>query len=106
MKTLSALKVRRKFGGALDRVTNRRIPVTICRTNKPLAILIPADEYKSKSSGREHRLRLTADHIAEWKSRHHKKRHGLDSTRLLRKTRESGDGGGCLSEPAGCNIGQ
>jgi hypothetical protein len=25
---------------------------------------------------------------------------------LLRKTRESGDGGGCLSEPAGCNIGQ
>ena len=88
MKTLSALEVRKKFGSVLDLVNTKRVPVTICRANKPLAVLIPADEYKSKHSGREHRLRLTAEHIAEWKRRHQIKLRGIDTTKLLRQSRE------------------
>jgi prevent-host-death family protein len=42
MKSLSALEVRKKFGGVLDMVTKDRVPVTICRANKPLAVLVPA----------------------------------------------------------------
>ena len=87
MKTLSALEVRKKFGAVLDMVTKDRVPVTICRANKPLAVLVPAEDYQSENSGRGQRLRLAAEKIAEWKSRHAKKLKGIDTTKLLRQSR-------------------
>ena len=88
MKTMSALDVRKKFGSVLDLVAKKRIPVTISRANKPLAILVPADEYKARNTGRESRLRLATEKIAEWKKLHSQKLKGIDVVRLLRQSRE------------------
>jgi len=87
MKTVSALEMRKKFGSVLDLVTRKGIPVTICRADKPLAVLVPIEDYRSKSLGREHRLRLAAERIDEWKKRHAKKLKGLDVTKMLRESR-------------------
>jgi len=87
MKTVSALEMRKKFGSVLDMVTNQGIPVTICRADKPLAVLVPIEDYRSKSLGREHRLRRAAERIDEWKKRHAKKLKGLDVTKILRESR-------------------
>jgi prevent-host-death family protein len=76
MKTVSALEMRKKFGSVLDLVTKKGIPVTICRANKPLAVLVPIEDY-----------RLVADRIDEWKTRHAKKLKGLDVTKMLRQSR-------------------
>ncbi len=88
MKTMSALEVRKRFGSVLDLVAKKRIPVTISRANRPLAVLVPADEYQARNSGRESRLRLTAEKIAEWKKLHARKLKGIDVVRLLRESRE------------------
>ncbi|MGH7872437.1 MAG: type II toxin-antitoxin system Phd/YefM family antitoxin [Candidatus Binatia bacterium] len=83
---ISALEMRKKFGSVLELVTKQGIPVTICRAGKPLAVLVPIEDYQSKNFGREHRLRL-AKRINEWKKRHTKKLKGLDVTRMLRASR-------------------
>ena len=87
MKTVSALEMRKKFGSVLDLVTKKGIPVTICRADKPLAVLVPIEDYRSKNLGREHRLRFAAERIDEWKKRHAKKLKGLDVTKMLRESR-------------------
>jgi prevent-host-death family protein len=89
MKTMSALEVRKKFGSVLDLVSKKRIPVTICRANKPLAVLVPAQDYKARNSGRETHLRLAADKIVEWKRLHAQKLKGVDAIKLLRESREA-----------------
>ena len=88
MKTLSAIEVRQKFGSILDMVSKKRIPVTICRANKPLAVLVPAEDYLSRNMGRESRLRLAAERIAEWKNLHAGKLRGVNSLQLLRASRQ------------------
>lgn len=87
MKTVSALEMRKKFGSVLDLVSKKGIAVTICRADKPLAVLVPIEDYRSKSLGREHGLRLAAERINEWKKRHAKKLKGLDVTKMLRESR-------------------
>jgi prevent-host-death family protein len=84
MKTISALEVRKQFGRVLDMV----IPVTISRANKPLAVLVPAQDYKARNTGRETRLRLAAERIVEWKRLHAEKLTGLNAVKLLRESRE------------------
>ncbi len=88
MKTMSALDVRKKFGSVLDLVAKKRIPVTISRANKPLAVIVPADEYQARNSGRVSRLRLTVEKIEEWKRLHAKKLKNVDVVKLLRESRE------------------
>lgn len=88
MKTMSALEVRKKFGSVLDMVSKKRIPVTISRANKPLAVLVPAQDYKATNAGRETRLRLAAEKIVEWKKLHAQKLKGVDAVKLLRESRE------------------
>jgi prevent-host-death family protein len=88
MKTMSALEVRKKFGSVLDMVSKKRIPVTISRANKPLAVLVPAQDYKARNSGRETRLRLAVNRIVEWKKLHAQKLKGVDAVKLLRESRE------------------
>lgn len=89
MKTMTALEVGKQFGSVLDLVNKKRVPVTTCRANKPLAVLVPAEEYDARSSGRETRLRLAVEKIAEWKKRHSRKLKGIDAVRLLREIRNS-----------------
>ena len=89
MKTMSALEVRKRFGSVLDLVSKKRVPVTISRANKPLAVLVPAQDYQKRSSGRETRLRLAVEKIAEWKKRHAQTLKGVDVVKLLRESREN-----------------
>ncbi len=88
MKTMSALEVRKKFGSVLDMVSKKRIPVTISRANKPLAVLVPAQDYKARNTGRETRLRLASEKILEWKKLHARKLKGVNAVKLLRESRE------------------
>ena len=91
MRHLPALTVRRKFGEVLDEVVATREPVTITRANRPLVVLVPADAYATAPTGgavREHRLRLAATRIAEWKARHAARLRGLDPVALIREARE------------------
>ena len=87
MKTVSVLEMRKKLGSVLDLVTKKGIPVTICRAEKPLAVLVPIEDYRSKSLRREHLLRLAAERIDEWKKLHAKKLKSLDITKMLRESR-------------------
>ena len=89
MKTMTALEVRKKFGSVLDLVSKKGVPVTISRANKPLAVLVPAQDYQAGASGRERRLRLAVENIAEWKKRHAEKLKGVDAVKLLRESREN-----------------
>jgi prevent-host-death family protein len=88
MKTMSALDVRKKFGSVLDLVAKKGIPVTISRANKPLAVLVPFEEYRGGTSGRLSRLRLTVEKIDEWKKLHRKKIKGIDVVKLIREDRD------------------
>lgn len=88
MKTMSALEVRKKFGSVLDMVSKKGIPVTISRANKPLAVLVPVQDYKARNAGRETRLRLAAEKIVEWKKTHAHKLKGVNAVKLLRESRD------------------
>ena len=88
MKTMSALEVRKKFGSVLDMVSKKGIPVTISRANKPLAVLVPVQDYNSRNAGRETRLRLAAERIVEWKKAHAQKLKGVNAVKLLRESRD------------------
>ena len=88
MKTMSALDVRKKFGSVLDLVAKKRIPVAISRASKPLAVLVPADEYRARNAGRASRLRLTVERIETWKKLRARKLGKLDAVKLLRESRE------------------
>ena len=87
MKTVSVLEMRKKLGSVLDLVTKKGIPVTICRADKPLAVLVPIEDYRSKSLRREYLLRLAAERIDEWKKLHAKKLKSLDIPKMLRESR-------------------
>jgi prevent-host-death family protein len=89
MKTLSAMEVRRKFGKVLDLVAKDREVITICRANKPLAVLVPADEFTGNKSVRAARLQRTVERIADWRRVHRQELAGLDPVRMLRESRES-----------------
>ena len=88
MKTLSAVEVRRRFGSVLDMVAHKRIPVTIARANKPLVVMVPADEYRAGRSAREGRLRLTVEKLEEWKRLRARRLKGVNAVRLLREIRD------------------
>lgn len=88
MRTMTALEVRKKFGAVLDLVAKKRIPVAISRANKPLAVLVPAEDYGAGSSGRESRLRLTVERIRDWQKHHGRKLKKIDAVKLVRESRE------------------
>ncbi|MBI4543002.1 MAG: type II toxin-antitoxin system Phd/YefM family antitoxin [Gemmatimonadetes bacterium] len=90
MKTLPALVFRRQFGQVLDDVARKREPVTITRGNRPLVVLVPAQDYESAAARpavREGRLRLAATRVAEWKARHAARLRDLDPVALVRASR-------------------
>ena len=90
MKTISALTFRKKLGSTLDEVHNKKKHIIISRANKPLAVIIPFDDYKElkDEKERERRLRLAASRIDQWRKRHIKLLKGLNSAEIIRQVRE------------------
>lgn len=88
MKRLSALEVRKKFGSVLDLVAQKRVPVTITRGGKPLVVMISADEYQAMKGGRQARLGLAIERVAEWRARHARRLRGVNAVRLVRESRD------------------
>ncbi len=91
MKTINALTFRKKFGSTLDDVHNKKAHIIISRANKPLAVIIPYEDYKEQKEERERererRLRLAASKINKWRSRHAQQLKGLNSVEIIRKMR-------------------
>ena len=55
MKTVSAMGMRRRFGGWLDKVRATAEPVLIERDGKPMAVLAPLPAAQSETDGRDRR---------------------------------------------------
>ena len=90
MKTINALTFRKKFGSTLDEVHNKKTHIIISRANRPLAVIIPFDDYKElkEEKDRERRLRLAASKIDQWRKKHIKELKGLNSVEIIRQMRE------------------
>ncbi len=89
MKTINALTFRKKFGSTLDEVHNKKTCIIISRANKPLAVIIPYEDYKEQKEerARERRLRLAASKINKWRKKHAQQLKGLNSVEIIRKMR-------------------
>lgn len=90
MKTINALTFRKKLGSTLDEVHNKKTHIIISRANRPLAVIIPFDDYKElkEEKDRERRLRLAASKIDQWRKKHIKQLKGLNSVEIIRQMRE------------------
>jgi len=58
MQRISALTMRKKFGKYLDLVADEKEPVVVERGNRPMVVLIPADDleaYERQVAGRARR---------------------------------------------------
>jgi prevent-host-death family protein len=90
MRTLSALSVRRKFGGVIDEVCRDKEPVVITRANKPLVVMLPYEEYGKLSEGKERqkKLRRVFSEIREWSNEHEEAVKGLNAVEMIRGVRE------------------
>ncbi len=90
MKTINALTFRKKFGSTLDDVHNKKRHIIISRANRPLAVIIPFEDYKElkEEKERERRLRLAASRIDQWRKKHIKQLKGINSAEIIRQVRE------------------
>ena len=89
MKEINALTFRKRFGSTLDEVSKKRVPILISRANKPLAVLVPFEDYKKKEEKdvRQKRLRRAASRIDEWREKHRAALKGLSAVEVIRQAR-------------------
>lgn len=89
MKTINALAFRKKFGSILDEVHDKKKHIIISRANKPLAVIIPFEDYKEQEEekAREKKLRLAAYKIDQWRKKHTRQLRGLSSVEIIRRIR-------------------
>jgi prevent-host-death family protein len=90
MKTLTALDLRKKLGSVLDSVALKHEPVTITRANKPLAVIISAEEYQDKvlKGDRGKKLKELSTRMDAWKKEHRKETSAVDVVKAVREARE------------------
>jgi len=90
VKTINALTFRKKLGSTLDEVHNKKTHIIISRANRPLAVIIPFEDYKElkEENERERRLRLAASKIDQWRKKHVKQLEGINSAEIIRQMRE------------------
>lgn len=90
MKTINALTFRKKFGSTLDEVHEKKIHITVSRANRPLAVIIPFEDYKDLKgeNKRERRLRLAASKIDQWRKKHIHQFKDINSVEIIRQIRE------------------
>jgi len=72
-----------------EEVHNKKTRIIISRANKPLAVIIPYEDYQEQKEERERerRLRLAASKIDEWRKKHVQQLKGLNSVEIIRKMR-------------------
>ena len=89
MKTVTALDLRKKLGSVLNAVAERKEPVTITRANKPLAVIVSADEYEEKvlKSKRGQKLKDISSRLDAWKNEHRKETARIDVVKAIREMR-------------------
>lgn len=91
--TVTALEMRKKFGGILDRVAKKGEHITIVRGNVPLATLVPATEHQQQCLERKGVIRISdRDIIEKWKREHPealKRLRRFNSTDFIRKMRDT-----------------
>lgn len=92
--TVTALEMRKKFGGILDRVAKKGEHITIVRGHLPLATMIPATEHQASCIEKDRPIRIDDDRayakLEKWRKKHAKelkRLEGTDSTGLIRKMR-------------------
>lgn len=92
MRTINALTFRKKFGSTLDEVHKKKTHVIISRANRPLAVIIPYEDYKNlkEENERERRLRVAASKIDQWRKKHVRQVNNLNSVKIIRQMREEG----------------
>ncbi len=90
MKTLTALDLRKKLGSVLDDVAEKHETVTITRANKPLAVIMSADDYQEKvvQSDRGRKLKELAGRMDAWRKEHRKTTASVDVVKAVREARE------------------
>ena len=90
MKTVTALDLRKKLGSVLNAVAEKHEPVTITRANKPLAVIMSAEEYQDKvgkgDGGRK--LKELSARMDTWKTEHRKETARIDVVKAVRETRD------------------
>lgn len=90
MKTINALTFRKKFGSTLDEVHKKKIHIIVSRANRPLAVIIPFEDYKDlkEENERERRLRLAASKIDQWRKKHIQQFKDLNCAEIIRQMRD------------------
>jgi prevent-host-death family protein len=90
MKTVTALDLRKKLGSVLNSVAEKHEAVTITRANKPLAVIISADEYQEKvlKSVRGQKLKELSSRMDAWKREHRKETARVDAVKAIREMRK------------------
>ena len=90
MKTVTALDLRKKLGSVLNSVAEGHEPVTITRANKPLAVLISADDYQDKilKGERGRKLKELSAKMDVWKKEHRKETARVDAVKAIREARD------------------
>ena len=90
MKTVSALDLRKRLGGVLDSVAKRKEHVIISRANRPMAVLMPVDEYDAKvrKADRGHRLREISARLDAWRSQHREATADVNVVAAIREVRD------------------
>ena len=90
MKTVTALDLRKKLGSVLNAVAEKHEPVTITRANKPLAVIMSADEYQDKvvKGDRGRKLKELSSRMDAFKTEHRKETAHIDVVKAVRDARD------------------
>ena len=90
MRSITALDLRKKLGSVLNSVAEGHEAVTITRANKPLAVIISADEYQDKvlKGDRGRKLKELSAKMDAWKKEHRKETAHVDVVKAIREARE------------------
>lgn len=91
MITINALKVRTKLGGILDNVSKKGEHYIIERMNKPLAVIVPYEQFdfqSQESKKRQERIQEAINSINYWRKKNVKKYWTTDSAIIIRRMRD------------------
>jgi prevent-host-death family protein len=91
MQRVSATMMRRRFGRYLDMVADGREPVIIFRAGRPMAVLVPVDQYEEyeqrlRDLGRRRHAAASMDRL---RSRLASRGRNVDVVRMVRSMRDS-----------------
>ena len=91
MITINALKVRTKLGGILDNVAKKGEHYIIERMGKPMAVIIPYQNFDLKtqeSKKRQERIQKAINSINLWREKNSAKFSKEDSAQIVRRMRD------------------